>query len=80
MDLELTGNYRGELLRARLARSLSPEQLAFLYPNYPKEAPTTLAELAAIYRRLPLDPLYAGLASRIGPTLRLEQLGRGWRA
>ena len=68
MDLELTGNYRGELLRARLARSLSPEQLAFLYPNYPKEAPTTLAELAAIYRRLPLDPLYAGLAPEIGPT------------
>src|SRR3954451_23718194 len=68
MDLELTGNYRGELLRARLARSLSPEQLAFLYPNYPKEAPTTLAELAALYRRLPLDPLYAGLAPEIGPT------------
>src|SRR3954465_9941177 len=68
MDLELTGNYRGELLRARLARSLSPEQLAFLYPNYPKEAPTTLAELAALYRRLPLDPLYAGLAPNIGPT------------
>ncbi len=67
MDLELTGNYRGELLRARLARSLSPEQLAFLYPNYPKEAPTTLAELAAIYRALPLDTLYAGLAPKIGP-------------
>src|SRR4051812_12621093 len=68
MDLELTGNYRGELMRARLARSLSPEQLAFLYPDYPKEAPTTLAELAALYRRLPLDPLYAGLAPEIGPT------------
>ncbi|MGE0258616.1 MAG: penicillin acylase family protein [Alphaproteobacteria bacterium] len=67
MDLELTGNYRGELLRARLARSLSPEQLAILYPNYPKEAPTTLAELAAIYRTLPLDPLYAGLPAKIGP-------------
>ena len=80
MDLELTGNYRGELLRARLARSLSPEQLAFLYPNYPKEAPTTLAELAAIYRRLPLDPLYAGLAAGNRPDLRLEQLGRGRRA
>ena len=42
MDLELTGNYRGELLRARLARSLSPEQLAFLYPNYPKDGPDHL--------------------------------------
>lgn len=68
MDLELTGNYRGELLRARLARSLSPEQLAFLYPQYPKDAPTTLAALARIYRHLPLDPLYAGLAPEIGPT------------
>ena len=68
MDLELAGNYRGELLRARLARTLSPEQLAFLYPNYPKGAPTTLAELAAIYRRLPLDPLYAALPPEIGPT------------
>jgi penicillin amidase len=68
MDLELTGNYRGELLRARLARSLSPEQLAFLYPNYPREAPTTLAKLGSIYRNLPLDPLYAGLAAKIGPT------------
>ena len=80
MDLELTGNYRGELLRARLARSLSPEQLAFLYPKYPKDAPTTLAELAAIYRNLPLDPLYAGLAPENRPDLRLEQLGRGRRA
>jgi penicillin amidase len=68
MDLELTGNYRGELLRARLARTLSPEQLAFLYPQYPREAPTTLAELGAIYRKLPLDPLYAGLAPEVGPT------------
>ena len=68
MDLELTGNYRGELLRARLARYLSPEQLAFLYPPYPKDAPTTLAALAPIYRALPLDPLYAGLAPEIGPT------------
>lgn len=67
IDLELAGNYRGELLRARLARTLSPEQLAFLYPEYPKEAPTTLADLAAIYRRLPLDELYAGLAAKIGP-------------
>src|SRR5438132_1415407 len=58
MDLLLAGNYRGELLRARLARTLSAEDLAFLYPEYPHDAPTTLAELAAIYRRLALDRLY----------------------
>src|SRR6202011_1869295 len=67
MDLELAGNYRGELLRARLARTLSPDELAFLYPEYPKAAPTTLAELATIYRRLPLDRLYAQLPSEVGP-------------
>ncbi len=67
MDLLLAGNYRGELLRARLARTLSPDELAFLYPEYPDNAPTTLAELAPIYRRLPLDPLYAALPSAVGP-------------
>src|SRR5947199_197508 len=67
MDLELAGNYRGELLRARLARTVSPDDLAVLYPEYPKEAPTTLAELATIYRRLPLDRLYAALPPLVGP-------------
>src|SRR6266705_1727898 len=67
MDLLLAGNYRGELLRARLARTLSAEQLAFLYPEYPTDAPTTLAELATIYRRLPLDRLYAALPPAVGP-------------
>ena len=66
MDLELAGNYRGELLRARLARTLSADDLAFLYPEYPKEAPTTLAELALLYRQLPLDRLYAALPALVG--------------
>src|SRR5438552_16758383 len=35
MDLELAGHYRGELLRARLARTLSPDDLAFLIPDSP---------------------------------------------
>ncbi|HLY47422.1 MAG TPA: penicillin acylase family protein [Stellaceae bacterium] len=61
MDLRLAGNYRSELLRARLARTLSPAELAFLYPQYPKDAPTTLAGLTQLYRRLPLDRLYAAL-------------------
>src|SRR5437763_10379111 len=52
MDLELAGNYRGELLRARLARTLAPEDLALLYPEYPKDGPTTLAELTPLYRQL----------------------------
>jgi penicillin amidase len=67
MDLQLAGNYRGELLRARLARTLSPEELGFLYPEYPDGAPTTLGELATIYRQLPLDRLYAALVAVVGP-------------
>src|SRR5438874_4864570 len=67
MDLLLAGNYRGELARARLARTLSAEELAFLYPEYPDDAPTTLAALAAIYRRLPLDRLYSALPPAVGP-------------
>ena len=67
MDLELAANYRGELQRARLARKISSDDLAVLYPEYPKEAPTTLAELTAIYHRLPLDQLYAALPSVVGP-------------
>lgn len=68
MDLQLGGNYRGELLRARLARKLSADDLAFLYPEYPKGAPTTLAELSAIYRNLPLRRLYEALPETVGPT------------
>mgnify|MGYP001408568261 CR=1 FL=1 len=67
MDLELAGNYRAELLRARLARTVSAEDLAFLYPEYPKNAPTTLAELVPLYRRLPLGRLYAALPPVVGP-------------
>ena len=67
MDFQLGGNYRGELLRARLAQTVSAEELAFLYPDYPKDAPTTLAALAPLYRRLPLDRLYAALPAALGP-------------
>jgi penicillin G amidase len=67
MDLLLAGNYRSELLRARLARTLSPAELAFLYPEYPKDAPTTLAALTRIYRMLPLGRLYAALPPAVGP-------------
>jgi penicillin amidase len=67
MDLELAGNYRSELLRARLARTLPPDDLALLYPEYPKDAPTTLSALTPLYRELPLDRLYAALPAIVGP-------------
>ena len=67
MALQLGGNYRGELLRARMARTISAADLAFLYPEYPKDAPTTLAEMLPIYRRLALDALYEALPPIVGP-------------
>jgi penicillin amidase len=58
MALDLGTNYRDELARARLAQRLSPEQIADLWPDYPKDAPTTLTALAA---SLPFDRLAAAL-------------------
>ena len=68
MAVRLGGNYRGELLRARLARTVSAADLALLYPEYPKDAPTTLSEMRPIYRRLALDTLYDALPPVVGPT------------
>jgi penicillin amidase len=68
MDLQLSGNYRGELLRARLAQRLSPEDLAVLYPPYPSDGPVTLRDSAALLKGLPLDTLYGALPAAVGPT------------
>ncbi|HEX7198393.1 MAG TPA: penicillin acylase family protein, partial [Dongiaceae bacterium] len=67
MAVQVGGNYRGELLRARMARTISAADLAFLYPEYPQGAPTTLAEMVPIYRQLALDDLYGALAAVVGP-------------
>jgi penicillin G amidase len=67
MDLQLEGNFRGEVLRARLTRTISAADLAFLYPEYPKDAPTTLAALRPLYRRLALGRLFEALPPAVGP-------------
>ncbi len=67
MAVQLGGNYRGELLRARMARTVPAADLAFLYPEYPKDAPTTLSDMLPIYRRLALDELYEALPPAVGP-------------
>lgn len=69
MDLQLGGNYRGELERARLARTVPPDDMAVLYPDYPKDGPTILADLAPLYRRLPLDGLMHAMTDGVGPTM-----------
>jgi len=67
MAVRLGGNYRGELLRAGLARTVPAADLASLYPEYPKDAPTTLSDMRPIYRRLALDLLYEALPPIVGP-------------
>ncbi|TQV80556.1 penicillin acylase family protein [Denitrobaculum tricleocarpae] len=54
MAIQLSGNWRSELLRARLNEFLKPEQIRALWPDYPADAPVALAGLD---RRAALDPL-----------------------
>jgi penicillin amidase len=67
MALLLEGDYRGELLRARLLETIPPADLAILYPGYPPDAPTTLARLRPLYHGLALSRLYAALPPAVGP-------------
>ncbi len=53
MDLELTGNYRLELLRARLAKKLTPAQISVLFPGYRGDAPVVLGRLDSVLRGIP---------------------------
>ncbi len=54
MAIQLSGNWRSELLRARLNEFLKPEQIRALWPDYPADAPVALAGLE---RKAALDPL-----------------------
>jgi penicillin G amidase len=71
MALDLSVNYRDELLRARLARRLSEEQIADIWPDYPEGAPITLVELA---RGLPA----AALAAALPPPAEGAQGSNAW--
>ena len=61
LALQLTGNYGTELVRVRLAATLSADDLVELYPDYPKEAPVTLGGLVDLGRKLALDALLDAL-------------------
>jgi len=66
MALQLSDNMRQELLRARLSRRLSPQQLADLYPTtLRREQPTTIASGGA---SLDLDRLWAALPMELMST------------
>ena len=68
MDLQLAGNLRGEVLHARLAQHLTPEQLDILFPPYPHDGPVALGGTSAALQGLPLDAIYASLPAVVGPT------------
>lgn len=65
MAWDLAGNWDTELLRARLSGRLDAAQVEQLWPPYPGDAPTTVADAtpsdavtAALLRDLPLDALW----------------------
>jgi penicillin amidase len=67
MALQLSGNYRDELLRARILQHVKPEELSVLYPGYPKGTPGASGEANALLRGLDLDGMYAALPRFVGP-------------
>ncbi len=58
MALTLDGNWRGELLRARLLKAVGPDKLKDLFPDYPADGPQTLSVVQQALRDMPLDKLY----------------------
>ncbi len=67
MALQLTGNWRDEMLRARLSTKLPVPLLEQLWPSWPADTATTLPALAGLYRTLALDRLAAALPPPLGP-------------
>lgn len=74
MALRLSFNWRTELVRAQLARRLSAEQIDFLWPDYPEDAPVTMSKLARATAGLPLD----ALADVLPPVLRPTSASNAW--
>jgi penicillin amidase len=66
MGMQLTGNWRNEIARARLWERLTPAQRAELWPDWPADQATVLREAAALFRTLDLDGLARALPY-IGP-------------
>lgn len=68
MSLQLAGNFRDELLRARLLQQIKPDELNVLYPPYPKGAPSFTGETTAWLKGVDLDAIYAAIPAIVGPT------------
>lgn len=59
MGLQLSGNYRGEMLRSRLLRHMAFDQVDALWPNYAPDAPVTIrpADQTRLIDGGAMDPL-----------------------
>lgn len=67
LQLELSGNFRNELLKANLIKTLPPDTVQELFPNHPKYDPAVLSRLSELYRNLPVEEMLAGVPREIGP-------------
>ncbi|MGH6988304.1 MAG: penicillin acylase family protein [Stellaceae bacterium] len=67
MALQLAGNFRGELFRARLFQHIPAADIPVLYPAYPKDAPTAWGKVASLLKGMPLGKIYAALPRFVGP-------------
>jgi len=67
LALQHSGNYRKELLYARLAHLLQADEIDKLFPGYPADAPVTLKQLAALTDAPSLDGLLAALPNDHSP-------------
>jgi len=67
MDLQLAGNFRRELLRARLLKQVKPDDLDVLYPAYPEDAPVITGDARDWLEGLPLSAIAAALPEIVGP-------------
>lgn len=66
IDLELTGNFKDELLHAAMLKVLPQADMAVLFPAYPADAPVIVQQIKSGLRELPIEQLYAGLPDRVG--------------
>ena len=49
MALQLSGNFRDELLRAGLKEAVTPEELELLFPPYPSDGPVSFAKTGGLF-------------------------------
>ena len=69
MALQLSGNWRDELERAELSKTIPPDLVANLWPSRPADGATTLAHLSQAYRSFDFDRLAEALPPPLGPDL-----------